>query len=165
MAEDINKTLEALGSLDNLHDIIIPDPIGFFPLASGWYMVFLLLVTYAIHFSVKRYKNYQKDLYRRDALERILSFERSKSSALELISLAKIVGFSAYGREEIAKLSGESWWEFMELNSKVKIPQTLKSEIDKLLYRSDYQLEETTYDEIAGMVKIWIETHRVVDDD
>ena len=49
MSTDMNKTI-AEASLDNLHDIIMPDAVGLFPLAPGWVMVLLLLLALLFHF-------------------------------------------------------------------------------------------------------------------
>ena len=66
MSVDMNQTI-AEASLDNLHDIIVPDAVGFFPLAPGWYFVILLCLTLLFHFGWKSYVRYQKNQYRRDA--------------------------------------------------------------------------------------------------
>ena len=49
MPVDMNKTI-AQASLDNLHDIIVPDGVGFFPPAPGWIVVGLLLLALLFHF-------------------------------------------------------------------------------------------------------------------
>lgn len=70
MPVDMNETI-AQASLDNLHNIIVPDAIGFFPPAPGWYIVLLLLVTLLFQFGVQYYQAYQKARYRRDALAQL----------------------------------------------------------------------------------------------
>ena len=66
MSAELNQTIVE-ASLDNLHDIIVPDAVGFFPLAPGWYIAFLLLLTLLFHFGYQKYKVYESEQYKRDA--------------------------------------------------------------------------------------------------
>jgi len=52
MPLDMNKTI-ADASLNNLHDIMVPAAVGFFPLAPGWYIVLLLFLSLLFHFATE----------------------------------------------------------------------------------------------------------------
>lgn len=159
MPQDMNKTI-AEASLDNLHDIIVPDAVGFFPLSSGWMIVLLLALTLLFHFSFLAYKRYQKTLYKREALKEV----EKESDLLTLLSLAKRVGIAAYGRDKIALLSSESWWDFMQMHSDVKVEQALRTEIEKCLYYAPYEIDKSMLEKVKRMVIIWIKTHKVGSD-
>ena len=157
----MNKTI-AEASLDNLHDIIIPDAIGFFPPAPGWVMLGLLLLALLFHFAMRFYMRYKKSLYRREALEELDRYKgENKEETLQLLSLAKRVAIVAYGREESATLTGESWWNYMEQHSKVNISKALRDEMSKLLYDETYESNSSHYTDIKVFVTEWIKTHKV----
>ena len=157
----MNKTIQE-ASLDNLHDIIVPDGIGYFPLAPGWLIVGVLLITLLFHFVVQAYKRYKKTLYKREALTELENHrDESKDDALALLKLARRVAIAAYGREEIAGLSGENWWDFMEQHSKVKMSKELRDEIATLLYDNTAQIDTAQYRSIRSKVSVWIKTHKV----
>ena len=156
MPQDMNKTI-AEASLDNLHDIIVPDAVGFFPLSSGWIIVLFLALTLLFHFSFLAYKQYQKTLYKREALKEL----EKESDLLTLLSLAKRVGIVAYGRDKIALLSAEAWWDFMQMHSDVKVEQTLRTEIEKCLYDAQYEIDKSMLEKVKIMVTMWIKTHKV----
>ena len=157
----MNKTIQE-ASLDNLHDIIVPDAIGFFPLAPGWIIVGVLLLTLLFHFVVQAYKRYKKTLYKREALTELENYrDESKDDALALLKLARRVAIAAYGRGEIAGLSGDDWWEFMEQCSKVKVSRELRDEISTLLYDNTAQIDTKQFRLISSMVSVWIKTHQV----
>ena len=157
----MNKTI-AEASLDNLHDIIIPDAIGFFPPAPGWYILGLLLFALLFHFTLRFYARYKKSLYRREALKELDRYQgENKEETLQLLSLAKRVAIVAYGREESATLSGESWWNYMEQHSKVNISKALRDEMSKLLYDETYESDSSHYRTIKIFVREWIKTHKV----
>jgi len=159
MPQDMNKTI-AEASLDKLHDIIVPDAVGFFPLSSGWIIVLLLALTLLFHFSFVAYKQYQKTLYKREALKELAK----ESDLLTLLSLAKRVGIAAYGRDKIAVLSSEAWWDFMELHSDVKVEHALRAEMEKCLYDAQYEIDKSMLEKVQKMVTIWIKTHKVGSD-
>jgi len=160
MAVDMNKTI-AEASLDNLHDIIVPEAIGFFPPAPGWYIIGLLLLALLFHWAIQGYKKYQKSQYKRDALKELETYSQSnKEEVIALLSLAKRVGIAAFGRPNIAKHSDDSWWDFMEQYSKAKVPSKLRIALSKLLYDSRYSMENGLYEETKTVVAVWIKTHK-----
>ena len=160
MSVELNKTI-ADASLNNLHDIMVPEAIGFFPLAPGWVIVLLLGITLIFHFAVIAYKRYKKEQYRRDALAELKTLHSpTKENFLTLLSLAKRVGIFAYGRGTIAKLDGDAWWDFMQGHSKAKIALDLRSTIQKLLYDERSVMDDESFHAVFTFVKVWIETHK-----
>jgi len=155
----MNKTI-AEASLDNLHDIIVPEGVGFFPLSAGWTIVLLLVLALLFHFSLLAYKKYQKSLYKREALAELAE----DSDLLTLLSLAKRVGIAAYGRDKIAVLSADAWWDFMQTHSRVKVSQPLRDEIEKSLYDEEDEIDSMTLEKVKTMVREWIKTHKVGSD-
>jgi hypothetical protein len=161
MPVDMNETI-VQASLDNLHDIIVPEAVGFFPLAPGWIIVILSTFSLFFHFSWKAYKRYKRALYKKEALKELERYTlESKDELVALLSLAKRVAISAYGRTQIAKLSGENWWDFMEQHSQVKVSKELRVELSDLLYDTSKQYDSTQHATIKGLVRLWIRTHKV----
>ena len=162
MSVDMNKTI-AEASLNNLHDIMLPEAVGFFPLAPGWYILLLLFLTLLFHFALKGYRSYKKEQYRRDAFEVLAGLQqKNRENTKALLSLAKRVGLSAYGRENIAILNGDDWWDFMEEHSQAKVGSTLRKEIQIFLYQDAATFSESTFDAVLDFVTEWITTHKVV---
>ena len=160
MSTDMNQTI-AQASLNNLNDIIVPDAVGFFPLAPGWIIMILLALALLFHFAIKAYSHYKKTLYKREAFKELESYtQESSEEILALLTLAKRVGIAAYGRRQIAKLSGESWWDFMEQNSKVKVGKDLRRELTEILYDTTKQYDSSQYTVVKEIVELWIRTHK-----
>jgi len=159
MSVDMNRTLSE-ASLDNLHDIIVPEPAGLFPMAPGWIVLILLFLTLLFHFGWQRYIAYRKEQYRREALEELQALkEPGREHTLTLLSLAKRTGISAYGREHVARLSDDAWWDFMQLESKAEVSDSLREVLTQFLY-SDKDLDNKTYQSLLKVVETWIKTHK-----
>lgn len=153
MSSDFKQT-KIDASLDNLQDIITPEPIGLFPLAEGWYILFFILLAALFYFFMIWYSQYKRDLYRREALKEL---SRS-SSTMELLTLAKRVAISAYGRDAVAMLNGDVWWDFMQNNSELNIDKTLRDELEKVMFIEGYELKDSRH--FFSMIELWIATHR-----
>ena len=122
----------------------------------------LLFFALLFHFALRRYKQYKKSQYRREALKELVIYtQESRDHTIALLSLAKRVGIAAYGRKEVTKLSADSWWDFMENHSKVKVNTELREKIDKLLYDASYTMNSALYDNVEECVSLWIKTHRM----
>lgn len=164
MSEELNQTIQD-ASLDNLHDILLPDPIGFFPLAPGWIIVFAFVTALGFHFLWKWYVRYMHNRYKREAIKELQRYtNKNRETMLSLLSLAKRVAIAAYGREKIARLDGEAWWNFMETHSQAKLDKRVREDIERLLYDTSASIDTMLYNPLYICVEVWIKTHKVVKD-
>ena len=159
MPVDMNKTI-AEASLDNLHDIIVPEAIGFFPPAPGWYVVGLLVLALLFHFGIHFYKQYQKSLYKREALAEFCQL----GEEYEILDLMKRVAIYSFGREKVASLTGDEWWNFIEKHSEVKVYTVLRNYCNQIIYDSN-TIHDPKYNyHLREVAKLWIKMHKVTKD-
>lgn len=157
-------------SLQNLNDIVLPEAVGWWPLASGWYVLIgllLIIVTWFIYTSI-RYRI--KNRYRRMALHQLQLLTREmnspdkRDSVLRQIPiLLKRTALTAYPRKELASLTGKSWHDF--LNSKVRTPSFTESNGDSL-DRISYSvgnldtIDTGAANELLRACRHWFKNHR-----
>lgn len=128
--------------LAKLHDIHLPAPIGWWPLAPGWYFLILLgfvvlaLAAYFIH------HHYLNGRAKRQALQLLEQFEQeyqrehnSQLSSMKISELLRRVSLVYFPREEVASLQGESWLQFLAKNSKGINFDALRSYLLELPYQ------------------------------
>ncbi len=97
------------GSLDRLRDIVIPEPISWWPPSVGWWVLGATLLVCVIAMLYRYYRQYRRNAYRRFALA-------SLASATDCASISEIVkrtALVAYPREEVARLTGSEWNEWL----------------------------------------------------
>ena len=99
------------GSLENLHDLVMPVPVPWWPPALGWVIVSAALFTVLSWWLIRAIRHWQSNSYRREAL---VLLEKSDGSGAELPTLIKRVALSAYPRERVASLTGEEWLAFLD---------------------------------------------------
>ncbi len=130
----------------NLRDIHLPDPVSWWPLAPGWWLLLALLVLAIAAFYLFRF--YQK----KQAIKKqvLIEFERlcqrhdkDKNSIALIQSLSTLLRracISFYPRSEVASLTGSAWLDFLESTGS---KETFNTEQGKLIASAPYLAENT----------------------
>jgi hypothetical protein len=159
------------GSLQNLHDIVVPAPSPWLPLAPGWYALGFTLLLLLLWFSGKRYRIWQRNRYRREALYALSCIEKSLTDPAQfpqflpqLPQLVKRTAIAAYGRIQVASLSGIDWLAFLDNTGATDIFSTGPGKILlECSYQSDSRLKTIPRQQVDGLVKAvyhWISKHQ-----
>jgi hypothetical protein len=115
----------ANAALANLHDIHLPKPIGWWPLANGWYLLLALITTSFIIGGMcwYRYHCYQRP--KRHALQLLKQYEQqyqhdndSISASAMVSELLKRVALVYFPRFEVAYLTDDAWLNFLNNTGK-----------------------------------------------
>ena len=110
---------EPLSALNQLKDIQLPDPIGWWPLAfSWWVLIFSVTVMFfsAVWFFLDRHK---RTAYRREAETKLNTLALNQTHhpaqhAIQINALLKQVAITVYGRQTIAPLNEQAWLDFLK---------------------------------------------------
>ncbi|MCF6262978.1 MAG: DUF4381 domain-containing protein [Xanthomonadales bacterium] len=158
------------GSLQNLNDIVIPTEISWWPLATGWYFLLALLLALSVWLVFRGYTHWIKNRYRREALLQLQQLEKGSANAAnrdaslrQIPSLLKRTAISVYPREQVASLTGEQWFDF--LNASLQNP-TFNSENSATLEKIAYSVGSlNTVDAHSAQALInasryWLQNHR-----
>lgn len=112
-------------ALAQLRDIHLPEPIGWWPLAPGWYLLgFVLLALMGIMaYALRRHR--LNGRAKRQALKLLATYhrdylERSEAqlNAARVSELLKRVALVYFPREKVAGLQGDVWITFLNETSK-----------------------------------------------
>jgi len=106
-----------------LRDLHLPDAIGWWPLAPGWWFV-LLLTAVVIGYGVWRaFERWRHNAPRRYALRELARYEAEYRKHRNPVTLGKQLsellrrGMLAYApRDEVAGLTGEAWLSWLDNN-------------------------------------------------
>lgn len=104
-------------ALENLHDIQLPPPIGWWPLAFSWWILLLSVTSIVIGIAWYFIELKRRNAYRKQALQALAEIQAADATDAEKIQqinrLLKQVALTAYGRQQTAKLFGKQWIEFL----------------------------------------------------
>jgi len=124
-------------SLQNLNDIVLPATVGWWPLASGWYILIGIMLIALAWFGYRSLHRWKNNRYRRAALRELQKLEdringpgERDANLRQIPVLLKRTALSVYPRSQVASLSGHDWFQF--LNSTVKNPSFTESSASTL---------------------------------
>lgn len=103
-------------SLSRLHDVIAPDPVPLWPLAPGWLWLLGMLALVLAALGLRGLIRFQRNRYRREALRELAQLQaRADADVLaDLSVLLKRTALTAFPREQVARLTGEPWFAFLD---------------------------------------------------
>jgi hypothetical protein len=155
----------------NLRDIHLPEPISWWPLAPGWWILFACVIFIALTLFMAK-KIYQGRQLKRDIfseLEKIkLQYEKTqnKSQLAKSLSIllrrANISYNPSYNHgSNIAGLTGEKWLSWLDdSNTNSAANSRFQSDIGKILLSAPYLPENTDLDfnakELIQLCESWL---------
>lgn len=149
--------------LSQLRDIHLPEPVGWWPPAPGWWLlafVVSVVVVALVFFLRGRFVN---NRYRTVALNTLSGLDgHDNDSASEVLTeisaILRRVAIQTYGRQRVAPLAGDAWLAFLDDTGKTSefssgAARVLGSE----LYRPTV---EADIEQVLVIAKKWIKEHQ-----
>lgn len=106
--------------LEQLKDIHLPEAIGFWPPALGWWLLAALFIA-LLAASILLYRHRQKNAYRRAAVHQINKLfsdyqqpQQSQEVTGQLNRLLKAVALQSYPTKQVSRLTETQWLGFLD---------------------------------------------------
>ena len=157
-------------SLDNLHDIVVPEPTAWWPPAPAWYVLLALVIASAIALAVKAVRNWWENRYREAALAELGQLRESVQHASNpsdavhsLDRLLKRVALARWPRQEVAPLAGERWIAFLNRTGHREAFTTKEAESIRNVAYSRQKSEQLTLKQLEQLyvaAECWIREHK-----
>lgn len=111
--------------LTQLRDIHLPDPVGWWPLAPGWYVLMIVLLLILMFISYRIYQRHVNGLAKNKALELLKIYKdqydkdrNAQIASARISELLRRVALVYYPRAQVASIHGDDWIEFLNTTSK-----------------------------------------------
>ncbi|WP_454781426.1 DUF4381 domain-containing protein [Legionella sp. WA2022007384] len=111
--------------LAQLKDIHLPPPIGWWPMAPGWYILTGVILFLATVLAYVFYKKHRNTLAKKQALLLLNHYQHQyeqeqngAQASAHISELLRRVALVYYPREQVASLHGEEWLKFLNETSK-----------------------------------------------
>ena len=150
------------GNLQDLNPIILPDAVGWLPLAPGWIVLGVLLGAGLVTLAWRRWLRWRDQRYRREALRELAAME----DLTALPNLLKRAALSAWPRERVASLTGTAWHRFLDESAghnhdaQVAFAGVLGPQLDALTYGGS-GLGPDEEARLRAAARDWLRNHRV----
>ena len=157
------------GNLANLHDIVLPLPVSWWPLAPGWYVLAFVVAVLVLVFVWRARRRWLARRYCRQALIELRAIGHDSLepavAAASLMTLLKRTALSAYPRQQVAGLSGEDWWSFLDqCTGGEQFRKQLGPTTSALVYSDSPSTDATAaiVQELSVATEFWIRNHAAV---
>jgi len=142
------------GSLDRMHDLVLPPPVSWWPPTPGWWIVIgcgLFLLAALCSAIIIRW---QANRYRQEALE-ILSDPATPPAMWP--EILKRCALACWPRTSVASLTGAPWDKFYRKSIRKEIPaEGTGSKIEELAFSG----KATESEGLETSAREWIRHHR-----
>lgn len=156
----MNDTLTYNSSIGSL---IEPEVIAYSFNTPGWYVVFGLVVLFALVIGIIRYRKYKNNAYRREAVKQIETIiqQENNNTIYEINILLKIIALRLFGRRKVASLIGEEWFQFLNasMNIRGNIQEKQFEKFTNALYNPVTKLDKHSIEEFAEFANLWVKNH------
>jgi len=157
--------------VQGIKEIVLPETVSYVPQTVGWWILLVVIGLLLAWWVYKRYIKWRNNRYRRQALLELaliaqqLGQEPERASALAAISaLIKRTAIEAFGRSNVADLSGRLWLEFLDrtgsTNSFSQGPGRLLPDFAYAKQETLNEMSKVMIDQILVLVKDWINQHK-----
>ena len=152
--------------LAQLRDIQLPEPISWWPLALGWWVLIVLAAGILGWAALLLIRRYRANLYRRQAIHKLAQINTrpdvTSSQKLVLVfeTLKQTIN-SAYPEQNFSSRDINSFVEFLQLSCKVPVFKGLPTDLNSILYGKDATAQNSNklLEKLLISAKVWIEKH------
>ena len=141
-----------------LRDLHLPEMIGWWPLAPGWWFLIVLAFAGLAYLLYRSYAGWRRNAARRVALKELARIQKQYKSGVDEISLAIELSellrrtMLAYApRNEVAGLSGERWLQWLDQGLDAKpFSEGPGQNVESLPYRRPDAIEDDV--DVQGLI-------------
>ena len=151
--------------LAQLKDIHLPSPIGWWPLAPGWYMMIALVLLIAIILAHHLYKKHRNALAKKQALILLNQYQNEYElkhniplTSAHVSELLRRVALVYYPRDQVASLHGEEWIQFLNETGKGVDFNFVRGMLLDAPFKT---MEQMDLNPLFNRAQLWIKQRRV----
>ena len=137
-------------TLNDLYDIIVPEPASWWPPAPGFWILLLAFITVFAVLLIRWLKKNRKNAYRRAAMREL----EQANTAPEIAAILRRTALVAYSRETVASLHGADWFQWLEKTAGIQMPESAIIAMNKI-----YSNNPSAPEALRSYTSEWIRKH------
>lgn len=142
-----------------LRDLHLPEAIGWWPPAPGWWFVALVCISAAVYVIYRAFMKWRRNALRRVALKELRRIQKKYRSGVDEISLAIELSellrrtMLAYApRSEVAGLTGQRWLQWLDQGLEDKpFSKGSGQNVESLPYRRQDAIDDDV--DVEGLIE------------
>lgn len=149
--------------LGDFVEVVSPEDISWLPQTTGWAWLAGLMGVLLLRYSWRKLRHWHHNRYRREAavkLQQIAQDTAQERWLIELNKLLKLTALVAFSREQVARLSGQEWVDFL---NKHCVSAPFSPDHCNLLARGVYEntsVADATRQALIAACLNWVQNHK-----
>ncbi|MBL4597956.1 MAG: DUF4381 domain-containing protein [Rhizobiaceae bacterium] len=146
-----------------LKELPLPEPVSWWPQTIGWVGVLFIILCALTWLAWKRWQAYQHNLYRREGLVKLDSFNQNPLAIIELPLLLRSSALRAAPRIDVANLRGSDWITWLNKSGGSNLFEDRDAKLlDELAYAQPDQstIDSKTRVHLLEASRTWMRSHR-----
>lgn len=156
---------EGSNPLDNLRDIHLPQPIDWWPLAPGWWIIATFIIASIVALSIWLHRRARQRRYRKIAAKQLRAIYRhwqqqrdDLAFAQSINRLLKQTALAAFPASDVAALNGADWLDFLDRH--LRKPRFTEPDVRALATLYLREPEPIAIKALHDATQHWIRSHR-----
>ena len=141
-------------NLNRLHDIVVPEPIPWWPPAPGWFVLMAVACCSVAFLAYFRWKRWRANAYRRAALQELATAD----SVFAISEVLRRTALVVLPREKLSSLTGASWPSWLEKTSPIPMPEPVRERLAIGIYGATTSTADLK--ELKQFASDWIKQHQ-----
>ncbi|MCB1699415.1 MAG: DUF4381 domain-containing protein [Halioglobus sp.] len=149
-------------ALGDFVEVVSPADISWWPQTVGWWWLGALLAGFAAYRGSKALRRWYRNRYRREAaqrLQRLATAANAGTLVADINRLLKLTALVAYSREQVARLSGEEWVNFLNRQCPTRPFSPEHCDLLALAGYTGRAVEAGTAQELLAASLVWVREH------
>jgi len=141
-------------SLDQMHGIVVPHPVPWWPPAPGWYAVLAVMLIAASFLTYRAWRRWWSNAYRREALRAL----ENASTTGAISEILRRTALAVAPRSVVAAQIGSDWPTWLQSQCSISMPPR----VNQLLTLGPYapSTATDTVDDLKRYAADWIRHHQ-----
>ena len=141
-------------SLNQMHGIVVPHPVPWWPPAPGWYVVLALMLIAASFLVYRAWRRWWSNAYRREALRAL----ENASSTGAISEILRRTALAVAPRSVVAAQVGADWPTWLQGQCSISMPPKVSQQLTLGPY--DPSTATDAVDDLKRYAADWIKHHQ-----
>jgi hypothetical protein len=141
-------------SLDQMHDIVVPHPVPWWPPAPGWYVVLAVMLIAASYLAYRAWRQWRSNAYRREALR---ALEKADTTGA-ISEILRRTALAVVPRSVVAAQVGSDWPTWLQGQCSISMPPRVNQQLTLGPY--DPSTAKDAVDDLKQYAADWIKHHQ-----
>ncbi len=146
-------------AIKGIQEVLPSEPVSWWPATPGWWVLAAIALLLLARWGFRRWRRWQADRYRRDALAQLAALKGSPRQQLQATAIIlKGTALAAFPRRDVARLSGSAWHRWL-VERGANFSDSSRALLTEGQYRDRHEPDATAVARLVTESAAWVRQH------